>query len=71
MKKEIRTASLKQNLLVLRKKRLYLHFLVDEAVLQICRCFNGHKIYSISFDDIIVNLDKTELKNLVNFKFKF
>ena len=44
---------------------LYLYFLVEEVVLQICHYFNGHKFYSN------VNLDKTKLKNSINFKFKF
>ena len=49
-------------------------FLVEEVVLQICHCFNGHKFYSISVDDATkknMNLDKARFKNLINFKFKF
>ena len=52
---------------------LYLWFLAEEVVLQICPCVHGHIFYSLTVHDITkkADLNKTKLKILINFKFKF
>ena len=49
----------------------YLCFLAEEVFLQICHYFNGHIQYPFMISPENVNLDKTKLKTLINFKFKF